>query len=200
MLQQQETAYIDITTPVASPVTQGPAIHGLPDSISIIKAEIEGCESLRGEIPSEEIDVVVAGLRQQIEEAEQAAEAAQAWIDKAKSRGQASKLLGVETVTSAPDDAIKEISRSVAATVAKATQEEAALPTMRPTIALRALKRAGVAVIPGGGKGSHVKIFNPETGRTTTITMHKGKDVPPRLLRKILGQLEIPLSEFKGNL
>ncbi len=75
----------------------------------------------------------------------------------------------------------------------------AELPGIKPVIALRALKRLGFVEV-SGGKGSHIKIHNPETGKTTTITSHRGKQLPPRLLKDILGQVSISPEVFKDNL
>lgn len=77
---------------------------------------------------------------------------------------------------------------------------ESELPGVRPTLALRAFKQLGFEVVRGGGKGSHVKISNPETGKTTTVPEHRGRDLPPNVLRKILRQVGISPEVFKKNL
>jgi len=45
-------------------------------------------------------------------------------------------------------------------------------------------------------KGSHVRLRS-EDGRATTIPIHRNKDIPKGLLRKIIGEdLEISLEKF----
>jgi predicted RNA binding protein YcfA (HicA-like mRNA interferase family) len=48
-------------------------------------------------------------------------------------------------------------------------------------------------------KGSH-KQFQHLDGRFTTIPYHKGRDVSPILLKKIISDIKIDLEEFIKNL
>ena len=58
---------------------------------------------------------------------------------------------------------------------------------IKPEQAIRQLKREGC--IEEGGKGSHRKIYNPATNRTTVVPMHKGKDIKNHEWRNIRRQL-----------
>jgi len=44
-------------------------------------------------------------------------------------------------------------------------------------------------------KGSHVSYRHPD-GRATTVPFHSGKDIPRKLLRRILKQADISIDEY----
>ncbi|MDR1328940.1 MAG: type II toxin-antitoxin system HicA family toxin [Oscillospiraceae bacterium] len=45
-------------------------------------------------------------------------------------------------------------------------------------------------------RGSHHKIYNPKTGRTSVIAIHSGKDVTRAVFAAILAQLGIDIDDF----
>lgn len=63
------------------------------------------------------------------------------------------------------------------------------LPAVKPREMTRALEKMGFQLIRKS-KGSHWQFEHPD-GRRTTIPMHKGKDIGPGLLRKILRDIEL---------
>lgn len=63
------------------------------------------------------------------------------------------------------------------------------LPVLKPRELIRALERMGFRLLRKS-KGSHWQFEHPD-GRRTTVPMHKGRDVGPGLLRKILRDIEI---------
>ena len=44
-------------------------------------------------------------------------------------------------------------------------------------------------------RGSHKQFRHPD-GRTTTVPIHKGRDISPIILRKIAADIGIPLDDF----
>jgi predicted RNA binding protein YcfA (HicA-like mRNA interferase family) len=48
-------------------------------------------------------------------------------------------------------------------------------------------------------KGSHKQFKNP-LGKTTTIPIHKNRDISPLLLKQILKEIDIELEVFKSYL
>jgi predicted RNA binding protein YcfA (HicA-like mRNA interferase family) len=48
-------------------------------------------------------------------------------------------------------------------------------------------------------KGSHVFYRHPD-GRTTTVPNHPGRDIPRRLTRKILREIQVTPDEFRKTL
>jgi len=44
-------------------------------------------------------------------------------------------------------------------------------------------------------KGSH-KQFRHEDGRATTVPLHKGRDISPKLLRQIASDIELAIEEM----
>ncbi len=70
-----------------------------------------------------------------------------------------------------------------------------ALPSLKPRQVLRALKRCGF--VETRQKGSHLILFNSQTGNRVTLPMHKGKDIKKPLLRKIIElEAQITIEEF----
>lgn len=68
------------------------------------------------------------------------------------------------------------------------------LPILKPRELIRALERMGFRLVRKS-KGSHWQFEHPD-GRRTTVPVHKGRDIGPGLLRKILRDIEIDASEL----
>jgi len=68
------------------------------------------------------------------------------------------------------------------------------LPILKPRELIRALERMGFRLLRKS-KGSHWQFEHPD-GRRTTLPVHKGRDIGPGLLRKILRDIEIDVSEL----
>jgi predicted RNA binding protein YcfA (HicA-like mRNA interferase family) len=68
------------------------------------------------------------------------------------------------------------------------------LPLVKPQQLIRALERMGFRLLRKS-KGSHQQFEHPD-GRRTTIPVHKGRDIGPGLLRKILRDIEIDVDEL----
>lgn len=58
---------------------------------------------------------------------------------------------------------------------------------IKPEQAIRQLKKEGC--IERGGKGGHRKVYNPATGKTSVVPMHKNKDIKDHEWRNIRRQL-----------
>ena len=71
----------------------------------------------------------------------------------------------------------------------------AGLPMVKPRELIRALERMGFHLLRKS-RGAHQQFEHPD-GRRTTVPMHKGRDVGPGLLRKILRDIEIDADELK---
>ncbi len=65
----------------------------------------------------------------------------------------------------------------------------AGAPLVKPRELIRALERMGFRLIRKS-KGSHWQFAHPD-GRRTTVPVHKGQDIGPGLLRKILRDIEM---------
>lgn len=63
------------------------------------------------------------------------------------------------------------------------------LGPVKPRVLIRALERAGFLLVRKS-KGSHWQFEHPD-GRRTTVPVHKGSDIRPGLLRKILRDAEL---------
>ena len=74
----------------------------------------------------------------------------------------------------------------------------AALRVLKPRELVRALERMGFLLLRKS-KGSHWQFEHPD-GRRTTVPMHKGEDIGPGLLRKILRDVEVTPEEFERRL
>ena len=69
------------------------------------------------------------------------------------------------------------------------------LPAVRATDAIRALEHAGFVVVRI--RGSHHILERPDdSSRRTIIPLHKGKDLPRGLLRKIISDAGLTVAEF----
>jgi predicted RNA binding protein YcfA (HicA-like mRNA interferase family) len=60
---------------------------------------------------------------------------------------------------------------------------------------IRALERMGFCLLRKS-PGSHWQFEHPD-GRKTTVPVHKGRDIGPGLLRKILRDVEIDAEELR---
>ncbi len=67
------------------------------------------------------------------------------------------------------------------------------IPILKPEEVVRALKILGFTEVRQ--KGSH-KIMKHKDGRITVVPMHKGRDISPVLLKKILKDINISQEEF----
>ena len=70
------------------------------------------------------------------------------------------------------------------------------LPILKPHELIRALKRMGFSLLRKS-KGSHWQFEHPD-GRRTTVPVHKGSDIGPGLLRKILRDIDLDAVELKN--
>ncbi len=71
------------------------------------------------------------------------------------------------------------------------------LPALRGAELVRALERAGFAVVRQ--RASHVRLVHPD-GRTTTVPVHAGETLGPGLLAKILRDTELTREELRALL
>ncbi len=71
----------------------------------------------------------------------------------------------------------------------------AGLPALKPRELIRALERIGFRLLRKS-KGSHWQFEHPD-GRRTTIPVHKGQDIGPGLLCKILRDIEMDAEELR---
>ena len=69
------------------------------------------------------------------------------------------------------------------------------LPILKPREVVRALERMGF-VLARKSPGSHWQFAHAD-GRRTTVPMHKGRDIGPGLLRKILRDIESSVEELQ---
>ncbi len=69
------------------------------------------------------------------------------------------------------------------------------LPILKPRELILALERMGFRLLRKS-RGSHWQ-FEHSDGRRTTVPVHKGRDIGPGLLRKILRDIELDAQELK---
>jgi predicted RNA binding protein YcfA (HicA-like mRNA interferase family) len=69
------------------------------------------------------------------------------------------------------------------------------LPMLKPRELVRALEKMGFQLLRKS-KGAHWQFGHPD-GRRTTVPVHKGRDIGPGLLRKILRDIELDADELK---
>jgi predicted RNA binding protein YcfA (HicA-like mRNA interferase family) len=67
------------------------------------------------------------------------------------------------------------------------------VPILKPQEVVRILEKLGFVEVRQ--KGSH-KQFRHEDGRGTTVPFHKGRDISPRLLRQIAGDIGLTVEEM----
>ena len=72
------------------------------------------------------------------------------------------------------------------------------LPTVKPRELIKALGKLGFVVVRKS-KGSHWQLAHAD-GRRTTVPVHKGHDVGPGLLRKILRDCELTVDQLNEAL
>ena len=72
----------------------------------------------------------------------------------------------------------------------------ARLPSLRALEVIRALERAGFSVVRVKGS-HHILEHLKDTSRRTTVPLHKGKDLPRGLLRKIIDYTSLTVEEFR---
>jgi predicted RNA binding protein YcfA (HicA-like mRNA interferase family) len=68
-------------------------------------------------------------------------------------------------------------------------------PILKPRERIRALGRMGFRLLRKS-KGSHWQFEHPD-GRRTTVPVHRGRDLGPGLLRKILRDIELDAEELE---
>jgi predicted RNA binding protein YcfA (HicA-like mRNA interferase family) len=64
------------------------------------------------------------------------------------------------------------------------------IPVLKPQEVARILENLGFVEVRQ--KGSH-KQFRHEDGRATTVPFHKGRDISPKLLRQIAGDIGLTI-------
>ena len=67
------------------------------------------------------------------------------------------------------------------------------LPILKPRQVIAAIERMGFVEVRQ--RGSH-KQFRHADGRVTTVPDHRGRDIAPGLLRKILDDIRVEPEEF----
>ena len=67
------------------------------------------------------------------------------------------------------------------------------LPVLKPRQVIAALEQLGFVQVRQ--RGSH-KQFRHDDGRVTTVPDHKGRDIAPGLLRKILDDIHVTTEEL----
>ncbi len=69
------------------------------------------------------------------------------------------------------------------------------LPTIKARDVIRALEKAGFVVVRT--KGSHSRLIHRDnSARATTVSVHKGKDIPRGTLADIIEQSGLTENEF----
>jgi predicted RNA binding protein YcfA (HicA-like mRNA interferase family) len=67
------------------------------------------------------------------------------------------------------------------------------LPVLKPREVIAALEKLGFAQVRQ--RGSHRQFRHPD-GRVTTVPDHRGRDISPNLLRKILDDIHVDADDF----
>jgi len=68
-------------------------------------------------------------------------------------------------------------------------------PVLKPQEVMRLLRNHGFEMIRQ--RGSHCQFKHPD-GRHTTVPDHRGRDIAPPLLRQIVKDIGMTMSEFLG--
>jgi predicted RNA binding protein YcfA (HicA-like mRNA interferase family) len=68
------------------------------------------------------------------------------------------------------------------------------LPVLKPRELISALEKGGFVVVRKS-RGSHWQLAHPD-GRRVTVPVHKGVDIGPGLLRKILRDAELTIVQL----
>jgi predicted RNA binding protein YcfA (HicA-like mRNA interferase family) len=69
------------------------------------------------------------------------------------------------------------------------------MPVLKARELIRILKRMGFQLLRKS-RGSHWQFQHPD-GRRTTVPVHKGRDIGPGLLSKILRDIEMEADDFQ---
>ena len=67
------------------------------------------------------------------------------------------------------------------------------IPVLKPIELIKILNRLGFVEVRQ--KGSHIQFRHPD-GRGTTVPNHKGRDISPILLKQIITDIKIELTEL----
>jgi predicted RNA binding protein YcfA (HicA-like mRNA interferase family) len=67
------------------------------------------------------------------------------------------------------------------------------IPVLNPQEVVKVLKSLGFVEVRQ--RGSH-KQYRHSDGRVTTVPFHKGRDISPTLLRKIVADIEMTIDDF----
>lgn len=67
------------------------------------------------------------------------------------------------------------------------------IPVLKPIELIKILNRLGFVEVRQ--KGSHIQFRHPD-GRGTTVPNHKGRDISPILLKQIIKDIKIELTEL----
>jgi predicted RNA binding protein YcfA (HicA-like mRNA interferase family) len=70
------------------------------------------------------------------------------------------------------------------------------VPVLKPPEVCRLLERLGFSAVRQ--RGSHIQ-YRHADGRGTTVPMHKGRDIAPALLRKIVRDIGLTVEELLQN-
>ena len=69
------------------------------------------------------------------------------------------------------------------------------LPTLKSREVIRALEKAGFVVTRSKGS-HHRRVHSDDAARATTVSVHKGKDIPRGTLADIIEQAGLTVDEF----
>lgn len=67
------------------------------------------------------------------------------------------------------------------------------IPVLKPVELIKVLK--GLGFVEVRQRGSHIQFRHPD-GRGTTVPNHKGRDVSPILLKQIMKDIKVELTEL----
>ena len=70
------------------------------------------------------------------------------------------------------------------------------IPILKPAEVCRVLERLGFVSVRQ--RGSHIQYRHPD-GRSTTVPLHKGRDIAPPLLRQIAKDIGLTVQEFVSH-
>jgi predicted RNA binding protein YcfA (HicA-like mRNA interferase family) len=70
------------------------------------------------------------------------------------------------------------------------------IPVLKSTEVCRLLERLGFVAVRQ--RGSHIQYRHPD-GRSTTVPLHKGRDIAPPLLRQIAKDINLTVEELISN-
>ena len=69
------------------------------------------------------------------------------------------------------------------------------LPSLTATDVIRALERGGFVIVRTAGS-HHRLVHRSDPTRTTTVPLHKGRDLPKPFVRAIIKQAGLTVDEF----